>query len=380
MSKKSFHIMVNASNLKVGGGLQVADSVCRELYKYPQHRFTVVYDKALADCAKAIGQYDNVETVEYETPIDLKTVLTGRDKFLDTLVKDKGIDAVLTVFGPSRWVPRVPHLSGFARPHLVLPESPFWKQIPYKRVLYVKLKLFMLKCSLAKCAENYFTENPLITERFQSLFPRKKVFTVTNNANQVFQKPESWDRSIELPKFDGITMLTVAANYPHKNLPIIIPASRYLEEHYPDLKFRFVLTVREQDLPDADECAKRHIVFLGPVKIDQVPYLYEQSEIMFLPTLLECFSASYAEAMVMKKPILTTDLVFARGLCGDAAFYYDAVSPSAIGDAIVHLSEDNALWKRLVANGLKQLQRFDTFEQRAEKLIKIIEEIVEKTN
>ena len=378
MSKKSLHIMINASNLKVGGGLQVADSVCRELYKYPQHRFTVVYDKALADCAKAVAQYENVETVEYETPVDLKTVLTGRDKFLDTLVKEKKIDAVLTVFGPSRWTPRVPHLSGFARPHLVLPESPFWKQIPSKRVLSFKLKLFMLKYSLSKCADNYFTENPFISERLQKLFPHKKVFTVTNNANQVFQKPESWDRSIELPKFDGITMLTVAANYPHKNLPIIIPVSHYLEENYPDLKFRFVLTVREQDLPHADECSKRHIVFIGPVKIEQVPYLYEQSDIMFLPTLLECFSASYAEAMVMKKPVLTTDLVFARGLCGDAAFYYDAVSPSALGEAIVSLSEESTLRERLVANGLKQLQRFDTFEQRAEKLIKLVEEIVEK--
>ena len=139
--------MINASNLKVGGGLQVADSVCRELYKYPQHRFTVVYDKALADCAKAIAQYENVEVVEYETPVDLKTVLTRRDKFLDTLVKEKKIDAVLTIFGPSRWTPRVPHLSGFARSQLVLPESPYWKQIPINKLLLQKIKLNMLKYS-----------------------------------------------------------------------------------------------------------------------------------------------------------------------------------------------------------------------------------------
>ena len=376
MSKKSLHIMINASSLKVGGGLQVADSICRELYKYPQHQFTVVYYKALADCAKAVAQYENVEVVEYETPVDLKTVLTGRDKFLDRLVKDKKIDAVLTIFGPSRWVPCVPHLSGFALPHLVLQESPYWKQIPFKRLLSVKWKLFMVKYSFSKCADNYFTENPFISERLQKLFPHKKVFTVTNSANQVFQKPELWDRSIKLPEFDGITMLTVAANYPHKNLPIIVSVSHYLEENYPDLKFRFVLTIKEQELPDADECAKRHIVFLGPVKIEQVPYLYEQSDIMFLPTLLECFSASYAEAMVMKKPVLTTDLVFARGLCGDAAFYYDAVSPSALGDAISHLAEDNVLREQLVANGLKQLQHFDTFEQRAEKLIQLTESLV----
>lgn len=376
MIKNSLTIMVNVSNLKVGGGLQVADSVCRELYKYPQHRFIVVYDKWLAGCAKAIEQYDNVETVEYETPIDLKTVLTGRDKFLDKLVAEKGVGVVLTIFGPSRWKPKVPHLSGFALSHLLLPESPYWKQVPIKKLLPLKIKLNMIKYSFAKCADNYFTENPFITERLQKMFPRKKVFTVTNNANQIFQMPDLWDKSIELPGFDGVTMLTVAANYPHKNLPIIVPVCHFLEEHYHDLKFRFVLTVREEDLAEADECAKRHIVFLGPVKIEQVPYLYAQSDIMFLPTLLECFSACYAEAMVMKKPVLTTDLVFARGLCGDAAFYYDAVSPSALGDAIVRLSDEPAFREQLVANGLKQLQHFDTFEQRAEKLIKIVEGLV----
>lgn len=367
--------MINASNLKVGGGLQVADSVCRELYKYPQHRFTVVYNKALADCAQAVDRYDNVETVEYETPINIKTLLTGRDKFLDTLVKEKGINAVVTIFGPSRWIPKVPHLSGFARAHLVSQESPYWKQIPLKRLLLIKWRLFWVKYSFAKSADNYFTENPLISERLNKLFPRKKVFTITNTANQVFQKPELWDRSIELPKFDGITMLTVSANYLHKNLRIIIPTCHYLEEKYPDLKFRFVLTVREQDLICADERAKRHTVFLGPVKIEQVPYLYQQSDIMFLPSLLECFSASYAEAMLMQKPILTTDLFFAHGLCGDAAFYYDAVSPSGLGDGIVRLATDHFLQQRLVTNGLKQIQHFDTFEQRTKKLIQLTENI-----
>ena len=364
--------MLNASNLRVGGGLQVADSVCKELYKYPQHRFIVVYDKELADCAKAIEQYDNVETVEFSTPINTWTVLAGRCKFLDKLVAEKGVNVVLTIFGPSRWRPKVPHLSGFAYSHILLPESPYWKRIPIKS----RWKLFMVRYSFAKCADNYFTENPFITERFKKMFPEKKVFTVTNNANQIFQKPDLWDRSIELPKFDGMTMLTVAANYSHKNLPIIVPVCRFLEERHPDLKFRFVLTINEKDMPEADEYAKRHIVFLGPVKIEQVPYLYEQSDIMLLPSLLESFSASYAEAMVMKKPILTTDLVFAHGLCADAAFYYDAVSPSALGEAIVKLASDSTLRETLTTNGLKQLQCFDTFEQRAEKLIRLAESLV----
>lgn len=374
--RKSLRILVNCSNLKIGGGIQVADSVCRELFNFSQHKFIVVYYKALADCASVIDRFQNVETIEYEIPINAKTVITGRCKFLDDIVENRNIDAVLTIFGPSCWRPKVPHLSGFAQGHIVLPDSPFWEMLPIKKKMILWAKLKSIEFSLNKCADYYYTENPMITERLQRKYPRKKVFTVTNNANQIFNQPEQWDRSIILPEFDGLTLLTVAANYPHKNLPIIKPTCQYLEKHYPELRFRFVLTIDGKD--DArwqTEEVKRHVVFLGPVKIQQVPNLYAQSDVMFLPTLLECFSASYAEAMVMRKPILTTDLVFARGLCRDAALYYDATSPEALGKAIVQLAEDGSLKEKLVIAGDKQLLAFDTFEQRAEKLIKIVERI-----
>lgn len=368
------NILINASNLKMGGGLQVADSVCRELNKFPQHRFLIVYYKVLADCATEVAKNDNVDAIEFETPVNAKTVLTGRCKFLDDLVIRYKIDAVLTIFGPSMWRPRVPHLSGFAQGHLVLPDSPFWSMLPMKKKVILWAKLKLIEFSLNKSSDCYYTENPMITERLQKKFPRKKMFTVTNNANQVFKKPEQWDRSVKLSHFEGITMLTVAANYPHKNLPIIIPTCHYLEEHYPGLNFRFVVTVNEKDMTGMDDCARKHTVFLGPVKIEQVPYLYEQSDVMFLPTLLECFSASYAEAMLMKRPILTTDLVFARGLCRDAALYFDATSPEELSKAIVRLAEDKGVSSQLVMAGEKQIMTFDTSGQRAEKLIKIVEE------
>ena len=370
------NFLINASTLKIGGGLQVADSVCRELHKYPQHRFFVVYYKALVECAKAIAQYSNVELFEYETPINVKTVLTGRCGFLDDLVKNKHIDAVLTIFGPSCWRPKVPHLSGFAQGHIVLHDSPFWDMLPMKKRIKLWAKLKSIEFSLNKSADYYFTESPMITERLQKKFPRKKVYTVTNNANQVFNHPEQWDRSVELPTFNGLTFLTVTANYPHKNLPIIIPTCHYLEEHYPNLNFRFVLTIDGlgDDKWQAEDI-KRHVVFLGPVKIQQVPHLYEQCDVMFLPTLLECFSASYAEAMLMKRPILTTDLAFAHGLCGDAALYYEATSPSALGEGIAKLADNPELRTHLVTKGNEQINRFDTFEQRAEKLIRIVESI-----
>ena len=47
-------ILVNASNLKKGGGLQVADSVCGCLKQFTRHRFVVVLSRGLEGTAVRI--------------------------------------------------------------------------------------------------------------------------------------------------------------------------------------------------------------------------------------------------------------------------------------------------------------------------------------
>jgi len=79
--------------------------------------------------------------------------------------------------------------------------------------------------------------------------------------------------------------------------------------------------------------------------------------------------------MVMRKPILTTDLNFARGLCGNAAQYFEATSIESLGNCIYKMANDKNLRERLVEYGTLQLQKFDTFEQRADKLIRLTEKV-----
>ena len=77
----------------------------------------------------------------------------------------------------------------------------------------------------------------------------------------------------------------------------------------------------------------------------------------------------------MEVPIVTTDLEFARGLCGEAACYYSAINPRAAAEAIYKVAKDKKYAQRIVDNGKKQLLTFDNYEQRAEKLIRILENI-----
>ena len=170
-------------------------------------------------------------------------------------------------------------------------------------------------------------------------------------------------------------MLTVTASYPHKNLSISIEIAQMLRKRYPDFRFRFVFTIDESQFPVMLEELREHFVFIGRVDISECPSLYRQADVMFQPTLLECFTATYPEAMKMSVPIVTVDMEFARGLCGDAALFYSPLSAEAAADAIYKVVMDEALRQNLLAAGKKQLENYDTYKERASKLIRLMENL-----
>ncbi len=364
--------LINSSNIKNGGGLQVAHSICMQLGKYQHHNFIVVLSTYISQFEIPNG--GNCEVIRYDIKNNVNTLLFGRDKFLDELVELHKVDAVLTIFGPSRWRPRCRHLCGFARAQLTL-KNPLQKELPLKE----KIAYRIWKWGFKKSSDTFYTENKYISDMLPNLLGNVKVYTVTNYYNQVFDQPENWQRKVKLPEFEGVTMLSVSSTAIHKNLKIMIPVSEYLEQHHPDFKFRFVLTCNENSMPVAASI-RRHFVYVGKVDVSECPNLYEQADIMFMPTLMECFTATYPEAMRMDVPIVTTDMEFARGLCGDAACYYSAIDSTAAAEAIYKVATEKDYAVRLVANGKEQLKKFDNYEERADKLIGILEVLTSSKN
>lgn len=386
--------LINCSNLKAGGGLQVADSVCGQLDRFSrEHRFVVVLSRFLDKTAERIKNYDNVEVLRYDLPQSFRSVVLGRDKFLDGFVEERKVDAVLTVFGPSLWRPRLPHLCGFARAQLLLTDDVKVKgyrltvrevkgyRLPVREVkgyrLTVKERIVhrVWAWGFRRSSRVFYTENAYISAMLPRLIKGAEVYTVSNYYNQVFDQPERWQRNVKLPEFEGTTLLSVSSAAAHKNLGIMVPAAEWLEREHPDFNFRFVLTCKEAPF-ELPERLKKHFVFIGRVDVSECPNLYEQADIMFMPTLMECFTATYPEAMRMQVPIVTTDLEFAHGLCGDAACYYSAVDARAAAQAIYKVATDEAYRSRLTANGKEQLKSYDSYEQRAEKLVEILASLV----
>lgn len=373
------NILINASNLGTGGATQVTDSLCSSLNRFPQDNFVVVLRPQMKSIAQKIINHSNVTLYEYGFKNTWRSYLLSRDKFLDELVKKESINVVLSVFGPTWWTPRVPHLCGFALAHLIMPESPYFRNKTLCEQLKLKVNNWILTFFYRRCSKYYYTENEMISIRVKDLLHCKRVATVTNYYNQVFDLPEN-QNILKLPKFNGTTILTISNAYPHKNLPISLDVVQSLRKNHCDFKFRFVFTIDEKEFPTIPEELKNYFLFIGRVDISACPSLYEQSDVVFQPTLLECFTATYPEAMRMRRPIVTTDLAFARGLCGEAAVYYDALSGEAAAEAIYKVATNDKFRSQLIENGTNQLRIFDDYYQRSEKLIDISKQIAEVSN
>lgn len=366
-------ILINTSNLKVGGGLQVADSLIHHLSKYKQHNFVVILSPALEYLNVVIDDYDNCVSLIYALPQTWRGVFCGMNFFLDNVVRKYDIDVVFTVFGPSLWRPKVKHICGFARPQLIYPNSPFFQKMGWTKRISSKLRENVKLHNFEITSDWLITESDDVSSKLSLLLKNKQIYTITNYYNQVFDNKEKW-KDLNVENFDGVTLLTISANHPHKNLQIIPKVLDYIDKCKIPLNLRFIITLSRNEMRVEDRYQDR-ILLIGKVDISSCPSLYNKADAMFLPTLLECFSASYPEAMKMGKPILTSDLSFAHSLCGDAALYFDPLSPQSIVDAIQKINVDKILVHTLIENGYKQLLIYDNTEQRCDKIIKLLENI-----
>ena len=170
--------------------------------------------------------------------------------------------------------------------------------------------------------------------------------------------------------------LFVGNGLPHKNIKIINKIIPLLN----NINIKFILTIDENSyntlFPDKPE----QVINLGPVSHKSCPSLYDQCDIMFLPTLLEVFSASYPEAMKMQKPILTSNYSFAKDVCRDAAIYFNPLEPKDIAEKIKKIFSNKVLYQELIERGKKRLKEFETARTRAEKYITLCEKIVKISN
>lgn len=363
-------ILLNVSNINVGGGTQVALSFIHSLNKFRQHDFHVFASQKVYKQIHFAVLDKKIKVTKVD--FGIKEWIIGKTKMMRDLEREVNPDVVFTIFGPSYWTPKSPHLMGFAMGWLINPESKAFDELGFKMLVKKRFQNLVKGYFTKKNAHYFVVETEDVKQRLKKYFGilLSNTWVVNNTYNQHF-----YDVDVQ-PGNTGSTFrfITITANYPHKNLKILKSVIPILKER--GIKASFTLTIPEDEFKFMFGGESEYLKNLGPVSSKDCPKHYNNSDALFLPTLLESFTASYPEAMIMQRPIITSDLPFANFICGENnALFFDPLNPVDIADKIESLVTNDVQYQDLVENGLKRVKQFLTPDQRSEKYIQILEKI-----
>ncbi len=373
-------LIINGSSIYKGGAEQVALSFIDECRKYPEHEYHVVIRPNLADqIDQALFPENFSFYIILKRPASSPFRFIRTMRYLNRLERSIHPDCVISTGGHGYWRPKVPIAGGFNIPHYIYPESPYFRSISMKKRLKWKLKR-KVHLFFYNRLDAIFVQTDDVKERLENVLSSgAPIYKVSNTVNACFLREQQTRRKLPDREAGELRFLTVSSYYPHKNLGIIKSVVKRLKERGLN-GFKFVLTLPADKFDLVFGDMDHGVVNVGPVRIDECPSLYQECDFMFLPTLLECFSASYAEAMAMRKPILTSDMSFAHTVCQDAAVYFDPMDPDDIADKILALLADDEKQESLRNRGEEILQTYSFAEDRARRYLEICAEIYSEKN
>lgn len=315
-------ILINAATIIVGGGIQVSVNLIRRSLHNSNHIFCYVLSNKVSQ--HLVEDLENVQNVHVVNVSPAK-FLKGRKtrKFILEVEKRFQPDIVYSVGAPS--------YIKFKSPEVMRLTNPWILKIR-KLALSTYPKLVRVKIILKTILQRrYVRADFYITQTDDAKTKINETFGVSTDKIKVISNclPKTLENSLFIKRNtrDNYRILCFSSPYPHKNIdlvPYVIKELKSLGHN----NFTFVVT-----LPDGEFLNKFNLIIkklnvaenienVGYIKLDKVASLYEGSDILFLPTLLEVFSVTYLEAARFGLPIVTSELPFLRSVCRDRAMYF----------------------------------------------------------
>lgn len=371
VNKLKKKILINTSNLHNGGGVQVAVSFIFELSLLSDIDLSYIHVVAsdevnhgltrLNTRLNSFGSYDVLNTYGLQA---IRSPLNTRIKCYYV---------VFTVFGPNYLrIKSKNDIVGFAQPWMLNFNNPISQKMSFfsRNILRTKFSvqwLFFLR------ADHYIVELEHVKK---SLVATKSVDTdkisvVYNTVSSLYLDKSLW-RSISFTKNENeFSLGIVTRDYPHKNLDILPLVAQQLELHH-SLKVRFYTTLNEIEWSLRDDEFKKYVSTVGSLSPDECPSFYEQIDGVVFASLLECFSATPLEAMVMNKPLFASDRGFVRDVCGNHAIYFNPLDAKSIAEHIANYFKSNLDRTAQLQQARNHALNFSSAKDRAEKYLQII--------
>lgn len=341
-------VLIDASQVAGGGAVQVALAMMTQAAADRDHEWHVAVSGELSEQVDAHFDQALASLTRLPKRRNAFERLTFPRRFMPPLERRIAPDAVYTLFGPPYWRAKAVHLVGFALGRMIYPEldqadshqnTAWWR-------LQARALIDRFRRRQFHRPDYLVVESATVRDRLSRFFhiDPARIFVVANSFSPVFATTLAGIDSA--PPDDRYRIAVPCSFYPHKNLGLIPPTAALLAQTL-DRPFEFCFTLPPthpgyQALQSQGVAlgVSEHLATRGTLKHGDIARLYRESHAVFLPTLVECSTAVYPESFCAGVPLVTSDLDFARELCGPAASYIDPRAPQAAADALATLLTD----------------------------------------
>jgi glycosyltransferase involved in cell wall biosynthesis len=365
-------LLVNCSNLHVGGAVAVASSFIDSLSRRPDSGLDIslLLSTSVAANLKSLGTklggFTSVQIVDFH---GMRALWQGLSAHF------AHADIVFTVFGPAYVLHKGKrHVCGFAQPLILYPSNPVERGLPLLARLVQRLKYKLQELFFAR-ADELVVELEHVKRGLERkwLFRSKPIHIVYSTVDAVFRDPARWT-PLQMPDRGGeIWLGVISRNYAHKNLASLPALRRELQAKH-GLAVEFFVTFTAAEWKACNTEFRRTIHNVGPLMLSQCPSFYTALDGVIFPSLLECFSAVPLEAMLMRKPLFASNLPFICDCCHEHAHYFDPLDIASMANAIAryfqsaHADEKNAALDR----AQQFVSRYPSADERAHAYLAIV--------
>ena len=370
------NIFVNGLNSKVGGGKTILNDYLKFLKNNnPLHNYFILtpnkekYQKYATHfiCIVDIKNF-------YKKSIFMPYIYQF---LLDSLLKKLKIDVCFN-FADIPIKTKKLQIFLFDWPYAIYFDNVLLKKMDLGGWLKVKIKLYFFKKNLSYIQE-LIVNTTNMKKRIKENYNIKNITVIPNFISSDNHSPIYKD--FDLPK-KGIKLLYITYYYPHKNIEIFLPLAQKIKQQ--NLDYKVIITIDANQHPKAKKILKNIetqklddiIINVGSIKTKNIASLYQQCDALLMPTLLECFSACYLEAMLHKLPVFTSDKDFAKDVCKDAAIYFNPLDANSILNQLNKIFKNKELKKKYIEKGIKRVREMPSNEIGFRKYNELIENVI----
>lgn len=358
-------VLINASNLHFGGGVQVASSFINELC-------AINPVEAEIDIVCSEKVFKNIKYLDADLS-RINFIMIDVHGFHGAhLLYDLGFyDVCFTIFGPFYGkVKADKHICGFAQPWIAYDTSLVTRK--YSNTSKVKLKVkYFIQELIFKRYDALIVETEDVKSKLEDKGFINEISVVSNTYARLFDYPEEWlDINTTFVK-RKLTLGFIGKSYPHKNLEILKDVNKNLSEIY-NLDVDFLFTLSDDDMVDLGLSSISNFHSVGELTSDQCPNFFNLIDALVFPSLLECFSVSPIEALKMDTIVFASDLSFIRNVYGDSMIYIDPLSSFDISKVIFDNIGNSEVHTKKINEGRKMLKKLPTSTDRAKKYLDIM--------